>query len=91
MRVGITTLATVTRDGAEWAVRRYDVRSARVLSDDVGAAVAALARSADGLCDLDVSNDPALGLHPAHPLDSRGHATAGSIRPFEGFAVSVDT
>ena len=27
-RVGITTLATVTRDGAEWAVRRYDVRGA---------------------------------------------------------------
>lgn len=27
-RVGITTLATVTRDGAEWVTRRYDVRGA---------------------------------------------------------------
>lgn len=28
MRVGVTTLATVTRDGAGWVTRRYDVRGA---------------------------------------------------------------
>ena len=44
---GAGDIVTASMDGH---VRRYDVRSARVLSDDVGAAVAALARSADGLC-----------------------------------------
>lgn len=28
MRIGVTTLVTVTRDGAGWVTRRYDVRGA---------------------------------------------------------------